>query len=128
MQMKKTPSPSPSSSCFKPACTPTQSTLLLGLTSPLAQLTARERNFVGDGAHGYRSGQRELLLPYVPLSNLDFTPYLARARNNAEDIEKAFRFHVVGVGVGAMVAVSAGAKVSVSDDGAGRLSLDQPTL
>eukprot|EP00873_Tetraselmis_striata_P043540 jgi/Tetstr1/463804/TSEL_008619.t1 len=32
------------------------------------------------------------LLPYVPATNQDFTPYLARARNHAEAIDKAFRF------------------------------------
>eukprot|EP00873_Tetraselmis_striata_P017527 jgi/Tetstr1/437791/TSEL_002832.t1 len=32
------------------------------------------------------------LLPYVPAANQDFTPYLARARNHAEAIDKAFRF------------------------------------
>eukprot|EP00873_Tetraselmis_striata_P017141 jgi/Tetstr1/437405/TSEL_026087.t1 len=31
------------------------------------------------------------LLPYVPATNQDFTPYLARARNHAEAIDKAFR-------------------------------------
>eukprot|EP00873_Tetraselmis_striata_P036234 jgi/Tetstr1/456498/TSEL_043221.t1 len=34
------------------------------------------------------------LLPYVPSSNHDFTPYLARARNHAEAIDKAFRFRL----------------------------------
>eukprot|EP00873_Tetraselmis_striata_P035974 jgi/Tetstr1/456238/TSEL_043000.t1 len=34
------------------------------------------------------------LLPYVPTSNQDFTPYLARARNHAEAIDKAFRFRL----------------------------------
>eukprot|EP00873_Tetraselmis_striata_P006640 jgi/Tetstr1/426904/TSEL_017117.t1 len=34
------------------------------------------------------------LLPYVPSSNQDFTPYLARARNHAEAIDKAFRFRL----------------------------------
>eukprot|EP00873_Tetraselmis_striata_P040443 jgi/Tetstr1/460707/TSEL_005894.t1 len=32
------------------------------------------------------------LLPYVPTTNHDLTPYLARARNHAEAIDKAFRF------------------------------------
>eukprot|EP00873_Tetraselmis_striata_P022009 jgi/Tetstr1/442273/TSEL_030414.t1 len=32
------------------------------------------------------------LLPYVPAAIHDFTPYLARARNHAEAIDKAFRF------------------------------------
>eukprot|EP00873_Tetraselmis_striata_P015138 jgi/Tetstr1/435402/TSEL_024311.t1 len=34
------------------------------------------------------------LLPYVPSNNQDFTPYLARARNHAEAIDKAFRFRL----------------------------------
>eukprot|EP00873_Tetraselmis_striata_P023652 jgi/Tetstr1/443916/TSEL_031868.t1 len=34
------------------------------------------------------------LLPYVPAANHDFTPYLARARNHAEAIDKAFRFRL----------------------------------
>eukprot|EP00873_Tetraselmis_striata_P016657 jgi/Tetstr1/436921/TSEL_025694.t1 len=34
------------------------------------------------------------LLPYVPAANQDFTPYLARARNHAEAIDKAFRFRL----------------------------------
>eukprot|EP00873_Tetraselmis_striata_P038401 jgi/Tetstr1/458665/TSEL_045055.t1 len=34
------------------------------------------------------------LLPYVPAANKDFTPYLARARNHAEAIDKAFRFRL----------------------------------
>eukprot|EP00873_Tetraselmis_striata_P046322 jgi/Tetstr1/466586/TSEL_000994.t1 len=34
------------------------------------------------------------LLPYVPATNHDFTPYLARARNHAEAIDKAFRFRL----------------------------------
>eukprot|EP00873_Tetraselmis_striata_P007351 jgi/Tetstr1/427615/TSEL_017740.t1 len=34
------------------------------------------------------------LLPYVPAAILDFTPYLARARNHAEAIDKAFRFRL----------------------------------
>eukprot|EP00873_Tetraselmis_striata_P007617 jgi/Tetstr1/427881/TSEL_017957.t1 len=34
------------------------------------------------------------LLPYVPDTNQDFTPYLARARNRAEAIDKAFRFRL----------------------------------
>eukprot|EP00873_Tetraselmis_striata_P019337 jgi/Tetstr1/439601/TSEL_028025.t1 len=36
----------------------------------------------------------ELLQPYVPTTNQDFTPYLARARNHAEAIDKAFRFRL----------------------------------
>eukprot|EP00873_Tetraselmis_striata_P010196 jgi/Tetstr1/430460/TSEL_020268.t1 len=84
------------------------------------------------------------LLPYVPAASQDFTPYLARARNHAEAIDKAFRFRlaflrrlnevkrvhghqgaldVQGAGVDEDVAVDAGvaAKVSTSD-GVGRLS------
>eukprot|EP00873_Tetraselmis_striata_P000360 jgi/Tetstr1/420624/TSEL_011712.t1 len=34
------------------------------------------------------------LLPYVPATNQDFTPYLARARNHAEAIDKAFHFRL----------------------------------
>eukprot|EP00873_Tetraselmis_striata_P024344 jgi/Tetstr1/444608/TSEL_032457.t1 len=34
------------------------------------------------------------LLPYVPAANQDFIPYLARARNHAEAIDKAFRFRL----------------------------------
>eukprot|EP00873_Tetraselmis_striata_P039062 jgi/Tetstr1/459326/TSEL_004721.t1 len=34
------------------------------------------------------------LLPYVPATNQDLTPYLARARNHAEAIDKAFRFRL----------------------------------
>eukprot|EP00873_Tetraselmis_striata_P037247 jgi/Tetstr1/457511/TSEL_044092.t1 len=34
------------------------------------------------------------LLPYVPATNQDFTPYLARARNHTEAIDKAFRFRL----------------------------------
>eukprot|EP00873_Tetraselmis_striata_P019087 jgi/Tetstr1/439351/TSEL_027789.t1 len=34
------------------------------------------------------------LLPYVPAANRDFTRYLARARNHAEAIDKAFRFRL----------------------------------
>eukprot|EP00873_Tetraselmis_striata_P008908 jgi/Tetstr1/429172/TSEL_019125.t1 len=34
------------------------------------------------------------LLPYGPAASQDFTPYLARARNHAEAIDKAFRFRL----------------------------------
>eukprot|EP00873_Tetraselmis_striata_P011805 jgi/Tetstr1/432069/TSEL_021540.t1 len=77
------------------------------------------------------------LLPYVPAANQDFTPYLARARNHAEAIDKAFRFRWPSYGglmrssvctlqdadVDEDVAGDAGvaAKVSTSD-GVGRLS------
>eukprot|EP00873_Tetraselmis_striata_P007878 jgi/Tetstr1/428142/TSEL_018194.t1 len=90
------------------------------------------------------------LLPYVPATNQDFTPYLARARNHAEAIDKAFRFRlaflrrlneikrvharkqplllewrlqlqVAGVGEDVVVDVGVAAKVSTID-GVGRLS------
>eukprot|EP00873_Tetraselmis_striata_P038275 jgi/Tetstr1/458539/TSEL_044942.t1 len=90
------------------------------------------------------------LLPYVLAANQDFTPYLARGRNHAEAIDKAFRFRLAflrrldevkrvhgdqgvldmrqrlqsaGVDADADVVVDAGvaAKVSTSD-GVGRLS------
>eukprot|EP00873_Tetraselmis_striata_P022977 jgi/Tetstr1/443241/TSEL_031279.t1 len=90
------------------------------------------------------------LLPYVPATNQDFTPYLARARNHAEAIDKAFRFRlaflrrlneikrvqarrrplliewrlqlqVVGVGEDEAGDAGVAAKVSTSDD-VGRLS------
>eukprot|EP00873_Tetraselmis_striata_P009474 jgi/Tetstr1/429738/TSEL_019631.t1 len=82
------------------------------------------------------------VLPYIPAATLDFTLYLARARNHAEAIDKAFRFHLafvrtlceikrvhvqqrrsldasVDVGVAAVAGVAA--KVSKSD-GVERLS------
>eukprot|EP00873_Tetraselmis_striata_P046302 jgi/Tetstr1/466566/TSEL_011068.t1 len=90
------------------------------------------------------------VLPYVPATNKDFTPYLARARNHAEAIDKAFRFRlaflrrlnevkrvhaprqhvllgwrqqlqVAGVDEGVAVDADVAAKVSTSD-GVGRLS------
>eukprot|EP00873_Tetraselmis_striata_P003119 jgi/Tetstr1/423383/TSEL_014069.t1 len=78
------------------------------------------------------------LLPYVPATNPDFTPYLARARNHAEAIDKAFRFclaflrklneikrrlqlQVAGVGEDVAADVDVAAKVSTSD-GVGRRS------
>eukprot|EP00873_Tetraselmis_striata_P045031 jgi/Tetstr1/465295/TSEL_009993.t1 len=75
------------------------------------------------------------LLPYVLAASQDFTPYLARARNRAEAIDKAFRFRLAflrrlnerrqlqGAGVDEDVVVDAdvAAKVSTSD-GVGRLS------
>eukprot|EP00873_Tetraselmis_striata_P010993 jgi/Tetstr1/431257/TSEL_020954.t1 len=77
-------------------------------------------------------------LPYVLAASQDFIPYLARARNHAEAIDKAFRFRMAflrrlnevkrrqqlhGADVDEDVAVDAGvaAKVSTSD-GVGRLS------
>eukprot|EP00873_Tetraselmis_striata_P035898 jgi/Tetstr1/456162/TSEL_042930.t1 len=74
------------------------------------------------------------LLPYVPAASQDFTPYLARARNHDEAIDKAFSFRLAflrrlnerlqGAGVNEDVVVDAGvaAKVSTSDGGVGRLS------
>eukprot|EP00873_Tetraselmis_striata_P010601 jgi/Tetstr1/430865/TSEL_002007.t1 len=82
------------------------------------------------------------LLPYVPAANQDFTPYLARGRNHAEAIDKAFRFRLAflrrlneikrvhgdqgvldnaGVDVGVTAGAGVPAKVSTSD-GVGRLS------
>eukprot|EP00873_Tetraselmis_striata_P022960 jgi/Tetstr1/443224/TSEL_031262.t1 len=85
------------------------------------------------------------LLPYVPAANQDFTPYLARAQNHAETIDKAFRFrlaflrrlnevkrvhgdqdvldrlHVADVDEDVAVDAGVAAKVSTSD-GVGRLS------
>eukprot|EP00873_Tetraselmis_striata_P024280 jgi/Tetstr1/444544/TSEL_032421.t1 len=75
------------------------------------------------------------LLPYVPATNQDFTPYLARARNHAEAIDKAFRFRLAflrrlnerlqlqdaGVGEDVAADVDVAAKVSTSD-GVGRRS------
>eukprot|EP00873_Tetraselmis_striata_P006027 jgi/Tetstr1/426291/TSEL_016608.t1 len=88
------------------------------------------------------------LLPYVPAASPDFTPYLGRARNHAEAIDKAFRFRLAflrrldevkrvhgdqgvldvreqlpdaGVDEGVAVDVGVVAKVSTSD-GVGRLS------
>eukprot|EP00873_Tetraselmis_striata_P035720 jgi/Tetstr1/455984/TSEL_042763.t1 len=90
------------------------------------------------------------LLPYVPVTNQDFTPYLARARNHAEAIDKAFRvrlaflrrlneikrvtarkrplhlewrlqLQVAGVGEDEVVDADVAARVSTSD-GVGRLS------
>eukprot|EP00873_Tetraselmis_striata_P007923 jgi/Tetstr1/428187/TSEL_018238.t1 len=73
------------------------------------------------------------LLPYFPATNQDFTPYLARARNHAEAIDKAFRFrlaflrrlieHLQVADADADVAVDAGVAAKVSkSDGVGRLS------
>eukprot|EP00873_Tetraselmis_striata_P028024 jgi/Tetstr1/448288/TSEL_035575.t1 len=75
------------------------------------------------------------LLPYVPTASQDFTPYLARARNHAEAIDKAFRFRLAflrrlnerqqlqDAGVDEDVAVDVGVAAKVSTiDGVGRLS------
>eukprot|EP00873_Tetraselmis_striata_P042874 jgi/Tetstr1/463138/TSEL_008072.t1 len=71
------------------------------------------------------------LLPYVPAANQDFTPYLARARNHAEAIDKAFRFRLAFLrrfnevkrvlDVDMVVDAGVAAKASTSD-GVGRLS------
>eukprot|EP00873_Tetraselmis_striata_P004498 jgi/Tetstr1/424762/TSEL_015279.t1 len=96
------------------------------------------------------------LLPYVPATNQDFTPYLARARNHAEAIDKAFRFRLAFLrrrneikrvharkqplllewwlqlpvaGVGEDVVVDVGVAVKVSTiDGVGRLSSERLEL
>eukprot|EP00873_Tetraselmis_striata_P016956 jgi/Tetstr1/437220/TSEL_025950.t1 len=99
---------------------------------------------------------RDELLPCVPATNQDFTPYLARARNHAEAIDKAFRFRlaflrrlneikrvharrrplllewrlqlqVAGVGEDEAVDAGVAAKVSTSD-GVGRLSSEMVEL
>eukprot|EP00873_Tetraselmis_striata_P005747 jgi/Tetstr1/426011/TSEL_016358.t1 len=91
------------------------------LATAIAQLTARERVVDGEGAHGSGFGQRIAgqptgsggaaerpdLLELAQSSRVgaksvsaeddyldDFTPYLARARNHAEAIDKAFRFRL----------------------------------
>eukprot|EP00873_Tetraselmis_striata_P019454 jgi/Tetstr1/439718/TSEL_028137.t1 len=78
------------------------------------------------------------LLPYVPATNQDFTPYLARARNHAEDIDKAFRFRlaflrrlneikrlpVAGVGEDVAVDVGVAAKDAFGSDELGQRTLD----
>eukprot|EP00873_Tetraselmis_striata_P010534 jgi/Tetstr1/430798/TSEL_020582.t2 len=81
------------------------------------------------------------LLPYVPATNHDFTPYLARARNHAEAIDKAFRFRlaflrklneikrrlqlqVAGVGEDVAADVDAAAKDAFGSDELGQRTLD----
>eukprot|EP00873_Tetraselmis_striata_P044045 jgi/Tetstr1/464309/TSEL_009111.t1 len=80
------------------------------------------------------------LLPYVPAANQDFTPYLARARNHAEAIDKAFRFRlaflrrlneikhlqlqVVGVGEDVAAGVDVAAKEAFGSDELGQRTLD----
>eukprot|EP00873_Tetraselmis_striata_P022098 jgi/Tetstr1/442362/TSEL_030488.t1 len=78
------------------------------------------------------------LLPYVPATNQDFTPYLARARNHAEAIDKAFRFPrkrplllewwlqlpVAGVGEDVAVDVGVAAKDAFGSDELGQRTLD----
>eukprot|EP00873_Tetraselmis_striata_P000425 jgi/Tetstr1/420689/TSEL_011774.t1 len=80
------------------------------------------------------------LLPYVPAANQDFTPYLARARNHAEAIDKAFRFRlaflrrlneikrlqlqVAGVGEDVAAGVGVAAKDAFGSDELGLRTLD----
>eukprot|EP00873_Tetraselmis_striata_P013977 jgi/Tetstr1/434241/TSEL_023351.t1 len=81
------------------------------------------------------------LLPYVPATNQDFTPYLARARNHAEAIDKAFRFRlaflrklneikrrlqlqVAGVGEDVAAGVDVAAKDAFGSDELGQRTLD----
>eukprot|EP00873_Tetraselmis_striata_P020224 jgi/Tetstr1/440488/TSEL_028814.t1 len=81
------------------------------------------------------------LLPYVPATNQDFTPYLARARNHAEAIDKAFRFRlaflrklneikrrlqlqVAGVGEDVAADVDVAAKDAFGSDELGQRTLD----
>eukprot|EP00873_Tetraselmis_striata_P000358 jgi/Tetstr1/420622/TSEL_011710.t1 len=81
------------------------------------------------------------LLPYVPATNQDFTPYLARARNHAEAIHKAFRFRlaflrklneikrrlqlqVAGVGEDVVADVDVAAKNAFGSDELGQRTLD----
>eukprot|EP00873_Tetraselmis_striata_P019635 jgi/Tetstr1/439899/TSEL_028306.t1 len=81
------------------------------------------------------------LLPYVPATNQDFTPYLARARNHAEAIDKAFRFRlaflrklneikrrlqlqVAGVGEDGAADVDVAAKDAFGSDELGQRTLD----
>eukprot|EP00873_Tetraselmis_striata_P046066 jgi/Tetstr1/466330/TSEL_010861.t1 len=69
------------------------------------------------------------LLPYVPAASQDFTPYLARARNHAEAIDKAFRFRLAflrrlneGAGVDEDVVVEDGGRGR--EDELGQRTLD----
>eukprot|EP00873_Tetraselmis_striata_P014903 jgi/Tetstr1/435167/TSEL_002623.t1 len=81
------------------------------------------------------------LLPYVPAANQDFTPHLARARNHAEAIDKAFRFRlaflrrlneikrelqlqVAGVGEDVAAGVDVAAKDAFGSDELGQRTLD----
>eukprot|EP00873_Tetraselmis_striata_P007112 jgi/Tetstr1/427376/TSEL_017540.t1 len=81
------------------------------------------------------------LLPYVPATNQDFNPYLARARNHAEAIDKAFRFRlaflrklneikrwqqlqVAGVGEDVAADVDVAAKDAFGSDELGQRTLD----
>eukprot|EP00873_Tetraselmis_striata_P010670 jgi/Tetstr1/430934/TSEL_020690.t1 len=81
------------------------------------------------------------LLPYVPATNQDFTSYLARARNHAEAIDKAFRFRlaflrklneikrrlqlqVAGVGEDVAADVDVAAKDAFGSDELGQRTLD----
>eukprot|EP00873_Tetraselmis_striata_P046689 jgi/Tetstr1/466953/TSEL_011407.t1 len=164
----------------EPVAEPTPESLqadVRALATAVAQLTARERVVDGEGAHGSGFGQRIAgqptgsgraaerpdLLELAQSGRVgaksvsveddylaDFTPYLARARNHAEAIDKAFRFRlaflrrlneikrvharrrplllewrlqlqVAGVGEDEAVDAGVAAKVSTSD-GVGRLS------
>eukprot|EP00873_Tetraselmis_striata_P026351 jgi/Tetstr1/446615/TSEL_034139.t1 len=80
------------------------------------------------------------LLTYVPAANQDFTPYLARARNHAEAIDKAFHFRlaflrrlneikrlqlqVAGVGEDVAAGVDVAAKDAFGSDELGQRTLD----
>eukprot|EP00873_Tetraselmis_striata_P007499 jgi/Tetstr1/427763/TSEL_017881.t1 len=73
------------------------------------------------------------LLPYVLATNQDFTPYLARARNHAEAIDKAFRFRLAFLrrlnelqvaGVGEAVDAGVAAKDAFGSDELGQRTLD----
>eukprot|EP00873_Tetraselmis_striata_P033625 jgi/Tetstr1/453889/TSEL_040809.t1 len=81
------------------------------------------------------------LLPYVLATNQDFTPYLARAQNHAEAIDKAFRFRlaflrklneikrrlqlqVAGVGEDVVADVDVAAKDAFGSDELGQRTLD----
>eukprot|EP00873_Tetraselmis_striata_P038835 jgi/Tetstr1/459099/TSEL_004549.t1 len=108
----------------EPVAEPTLKSLqadVRALATAVAQLTARERVVDGEGAHGSGFGQRIAgqptgsggaaerpdLLELAQSGRVgaksvsaeddylaDFTPYLARARNHAEAIDKAFRFRL----------------------------------
>eukprot|EP00873_Tetraselmis_striata_P034170 jgi/Tetstr1/454434/TSEL_041334.t1 len=108
----------------EPVAEPTLESLqadVRALATAVAQLTARERVVDGEGAHGSGFGQRVAgqptgsggaaerpdLLELAQSGRVGtksvsaeddylayFTPYLARARNHAEAIDKAFRFRL----------------------------------
>eukprot|EP00873_Tetraselmis_striata_P040134 jgi/Tetstr1/460398/TSEL_000076.t1 len=65
------------------------------------------------------------LLPYVPATNKDFTPYLARARNHAEAIDKqGVSLQVSGVGEDEAVDASVAAKDAFGSEELGQRTLD----